>query len=284
MVNADQHVIGQNAKSQELLHLQQKINAARQLLQNVTNQLSFKQTQAAEEATSIPSASQHPLTEQLTTEQSVTSEVPTPKDCQELYEQGNRLSGVYQINPPRMAGEHFPVWCEFVDGHGWTVFQKRINGYVDFLRNWTDYQTGFGDIDGEYWLGLDKIHALTSTNTKLSILLKTVDGNTESGIWQSFYINDSSDGYRLSISNDGYRGSLGAFCLDYHNGMKFSTPDRDQDNNVDNCAQEYKGGWWYNSCLFVILNRVYDSNGLGGIMWSCNPNQFTESEMRVTRD
>ena len=76
---SDQHVIGQNAKSQELLHLQQKINAARQLLQNVTNQLSFKQTQAAEEATSIPSASQHPLTEQLTTEQSVTSEVPTPK-------------------------------------------------------------------------------------------------------------------------------------------------------------------------------------------------------------
>ncbi|XP_067939552.1 angiopoietin-related protein 2-like [Watersipora subatra] len=183
-----------------------------------------------------------------------------------------------------MASEHFPVWCEFIDGHGWTVLQKRFNGYVDFLRNWTDYQTGFGDIDGEYWLGLEKIHALTRTNTKLSIILKAANGATESGIWQSFYINDSSDGYRLKISNDGYHGSLGAFCLDYHNGMKFSTPDRDHDNNVDNCAQEYKGGWWYNSCLFVILNRVYDDNGFGGIMWSCNPNQFTESVMRVTRD
>ncbi|XP_067939048.1 angiopoietin-related protein 6-like [Watersipora subatra] len=200
--------------------------------ENVTSQPSFNQSRAMEEATSIPQTSQQLLTEQPTTEQSmtsefaastatedttsaqptsqqlltepptteqsVTSEVPTPKDCQKLYDEGNKLSGVYQINPFDMAGEAFPVWCDFIDGYGWTVFQKRFNGSVDFLKNWTDYQTGFGYTDGEYWLGLDKIHALTSTNTKLSILLKAANGTTKSGIWQSFYINDSSDGYRLT--------------------------------------------------------------------------------------
>ena len=50
------------------------------------------------------------------------------------------------------------------------------------------------------------------------------------------------NGYLLHIS--GFTGTAGD-AMDYHNGMKFSTRDRDNDNWNKNCADETEGGWWY---------------------------------------
>ena len=48
------------------------------------------------------------------------------------------------------------------DGGKWLVIQRRINGSVNFYHNWTDYVSGFGDLEGEFWYGLEKIHCLTT--------------------------------------------------------------------------------------------------------------------------
>ena len=54
------------------------------------------------------------------------------------------------------------------DKGGWIVLQRRQDGSVDFYRNWTEYQSGFGDLSPEFWLGNDILRNLT-----------------ESGQWQS---------------------------------------------------------------------------------------------------
>ena len=121
------------------------------------------------------------------------------------------------------------------DGGGWTVFQRRKDGSVDFFHYWTDYQQGFGNLSGEFWLGLDKIQRLTPTATQLRIDMQDFEGNSRYAQYSSFSVGDSVSKYTLSVS--GYSGTAGD-ALAYHNGHKFSTRDQDNDDWHTNCAQD----------------------------------------------
>ncbi|XP_067939161.1 ryncolin-2-like [Watersipora subatra] len=217
-----------------------------------------------------------------TKDEAATTTLSVSKDCQEHYERGATTSGVYLIDPSTYSVKPFPVWCDFLDGHGWTVFQKRFDGSVDFYQDWLHYKEGFGKMTGEYWLGLDKLHALTQTNRRLNILIKLTNGTTQSGAWSSFLIGSEGDNYKLKVSSVAYNGSLGESCLSYSNGMSFSTKDRDHDESSGECATLRHGAWWYSGCAWSNLNGGYDNSGGASIFWY-PLYQLKESMMRVTR-
>ena len=76
---------------------------------------------------------------------------------------------MYKIDPDGLG--EFEVSCDQkTAGGGWMVFQNRKDGSVDFFRAWDDYKRGFGNLTGEFSLGLDKIHRLTvSSRNKLRV-------------------------------------------------------------------------------------------------------------------
>ena len=155
------------------------------------------------------------------------------------------------------------------DGGGWTVFQRRQDGSVDFYRNWTDYEDGFGNLNGEFWLGLGKINRLTKEQSNtLRVDLGDFDDNTRYAQYTTFSVGNSTTEYNLTVG--GYSGTAGDSLAWYHNGMKFSTRDNDNDNYSGNCAYS-RGAWWFNSCFYSHLNGPYHHNPVisygYGIIW-----------------
>ena len=89
-------------------------------------------------------------------------------------------------------------------GGGWIVFQKRLDGSVDFNRTWEYYKHGFGNFTGEFWLGLDKIYRLTRNMTKnmLRLDLGIATGKTVHAEYGWFGIGNETATYRLYIGSD----------------------------------------------------------------------------------
>ena len=134
--------------------------------------------------------------------------LPAHKNCAGLYKAGKRTSGVYKIDPDG-AGV-FDVYCDQTTaGGGWTVFQKRLDGSVNFYRGWNDYKKGFGNLNGEFWLGLDKIHRLTKTKSKLRVDLEDFNRNTAYAEYSYFAITDERSKYKLSL------GTYSGNCVTY---------------------------------------------------------------------
>lgn len=175
------------------------------------------------------------------------------KNCAELYKSGQRNSGVYTIDPDGSGA--FDVFCDQkAAGGGWTVIQKRLDGSVDFQRGWNDYKRGFGSLNGEFWLGLDKMNRLTTTKSRLRVELEDTKGITAYAEYDSFGVASERALYKMSLGS--YYGTAGD-SLSYHAGSSFTTKDRDNDKNSGNCAVSYKGGWWFNNCVTASLNGFY---------------------------
>ncbi|KAL9974481.1 hypothetical protein ACROYT_G011517 [Oculina patagonica] len=181
------------------------------------------------------------------------------KNCAEIYKSGERRDGVYTIKPDNLSA--FDVFCDQTTaGGGWIVFQRRQDGSVDFYLNWSDYKHGFGNLSGEFWLGNEKIHRLTSGNItkRLRVDLEDFEGNTRYAEYDKFGVMSANDKYKLILGN--YSGTAGD-SLNYHRGQLFSTRDQDNDNWANNnCASNRHGAWWYDNCHRSNLNGIYRHN------------------------
>ena len=201
-----------------------------------------------------------------------------PYNCLDALNKGYNMSGVYRILPD--SGHPFDVYCDQVtDGGGWTVFQRRQDGSVNFQRDLEEYIQGFGDQAGEHWLGLEKIHRLTKWadfEPEMRVDLMDFTNETRFEHYNKFYVN-GPESYSLSVSDAS--GSAGD-SLANNNGQEFSTAENDTDGigeipiaSSGACAT-MQGAWWFYNCQPSHLNGIYyhDYHGAypdsdDGIVW-----------------
>ena len=132
---------------------------------------------------------------------------------------------------------------------------------VDFDRDWADFVSGFGEIHGNYWAGLQKMYQLTSAMPhRLEIYVETFTGEPFTMSYESFLIEGSGTNYVYHVS--GFSGSsrVKGDALARPNGSPFSTRDRDNDaSSIRDCAADMGGGWWHDQCSLMRLNGRYVS-------------------------
>ncbi|XP_008280290.1 fibrinogen gamma chain [Stegastes partitus] len=204
----------------------------------------------------------------------------TGTDCQDIANKGATTSGLYYVKPAK-ATEQFLVYCEIDSfGRGFTVMQRRRDGSVDFKKNWVQYKQGFGylspDDTTEFWLGNEKVHLLTASSTIPTVLrieLVDWDGNKRYADYTMFRVGSEADMYRMTYgyyfggdAGDAFDGfDFGDDPSDKfytsHNGMQFSTGDKDNDKYDGNCALQDGSGWWMNRCHAAHLNGRYYQGG-----------------------
>ncbi|KQS43512.1 fibrinogen C domain-containing protein 1 isoform X2 [Drosophila erecta] len=174
-----------------------------------------------------------------------------------------------QLTP---ESESFYVSCY----EDWTVILSRSSDDVSFERGWLDYRDGFGNLAGDFFIGLNKLHALTSSALhELRIEMEDFSGNVAYAGYSLFAIGSEKELYPLVLLGkfqDNLTPSAGD-SLTYHAGARFSTVDQDNDNCPEcNCALRHKGAGWFNNCAKSNLFGEYTTQNFGqagetGIWW-----------------
>ncbi|XP_022294549.2 angiopoietin-related protein 6-like isoform X1 [Crassostrea virginica] len=188
------------------------------------------------------------------------------RDCKEIQANGSTSDGVYTIYPYLPNTTAVTVYCDMTtDGGGWTTFQHRRDGSVDFYLLWDSYRNGFGDAQGEYWLGNEHLHQLTSRGASdFYVRLQKFTGGWTYAKYNEISVADEAGKYRLKVKFNSYQGNAGD-CFQSHltvntPGYVFSTPDEDNDLASGNCALAHRGAWWYNQCSLANLNGYYKNS------------------------
>ena len=152
----------------------------------------------------------------------------------------------------------------------YTEIQK--NSQLSFNKNWKEYEEGFGDLNKDFWAGLELMHTLTQRGQWEMRVDYQLNNKTWSYLhYNQFSVGSASEEYPLNIG--GFTGvGKDWFASGSHYGVKFSTPDNDNDKKSSgNCAADYKSGWWHTFCYCINLNTqppTYGCYSLFTILYS----------------
>ncbi|XP_034473215.1 fibrinogen-like protein 1 [Drosophila innubila] len=221
------------------------------------------------------------------------SEIRKPKGTELYFDQKlsknciGKSSDVYMFKVPGI--EHFPIPCDStLAGSGWTVIQRRQDGTENFNRNWTDYRMGFGDLRNEFFIGLEKLHLITNSQPhELYIHLEDFESESRHARYNNFVIGNEKESYAIKSLGE-YSGNAENALLG-HKDMKFSTPDRNFNKELD-CAENFKSGWWFNQNCYLcnlngqyIIQNVENSKAVEWRTWHFKPLKFVQMMIRPNR-
>ncbi|KAL1377534.1 hypothetical protein pipiens_016199 [Culex pipiens pipiens] len=169
------------------------------------------------------------------------------------------ISGVYNIM--LNSGHLIQVFCEqILQGGGWAVFQRRMDGSVDFNRNFISYQNGFGNPRGEFWLGLENLHRLSQQMGQTELLVDMEDfvQTEQFMLYRDFAIGNWIDGYKFTIGNI-VTGTAGD-ALSQYQQKQFVTYDQ---HGGSVCAEHLASGFWHFDCGRTCSAKRYIPDSAG---------------------
>uniref|UniRef100_A0A3P9DNG2 Microfibril associated protein 4 n=1 Tax=Maylandia zebra TaxID=106582 RepID=A0A3P9DNG2_9CICH len=187
-------------------------------------------------------------------------EIIQPLDCNDIHQQdSSRPSAVHYL----------PFWRKVCCRGNYKIIALlseislpdifscllTVDGSLNFYRPWNHYKMGFGNPNGDYWLG----ETLFFEKYELSPTAGRHEGFSGKGSvarYSSFKVDAECDGYKLTIA--GFNNGGAGDGLTYHNGMKFSTFDKDQDGIYGATGMEWYPwkGWGYSMKAMSMKFRL----------------------------
>ncbi|XP_061402937.1 angiopoietin-related protein 2-like, partial [Musca vetustissima] len=148
---------------------------------------------------------------------------PAPSNCA-MATACTETSGYYNITIARYRNHTFQAFCDYrTKGGDWLHILQRIDGSENFNRPWEDYVNGFGSVDGEYWIGLENLYALTNYDgpQELYVYMHNFSGSMRYARYDHLVIGGAEEKYKLKLLGK-YTGNAGD-SLSYSVGAAFST-------------------------------------------------------------
>ncbi|XP_073821717.1 ficolin-1-A-like [Musca autumnalis] len=143
----------------------------------------------------------------------------------------------------------------------WTPILRRQDASVDFNRPWLDYKLGFGNPDASFFIGLERLHKMTSHvgPQELLVVMTDFQNRTRFANYDVLRIGNETENYAIKELGE-YFGDAGD-GLGYHKNKEFSTYDRNNNaGKIKDCPHHFQAGWWYHDpCYKSNLHGPYRS-------------------------